>query len=200
MHGCWEDWILVLEVLLQAFWGHNWYAAVNHHWNDAVFGKVWLNHKVIIQLIRIIKDCAQRMLLICQTQANPWTLAKGKKRFYDGEDYSISKVGRHRWNGWKKCIVRLLIFKCANIWNINQWLYQNCLVYFLPTKTSDMMVSKKEAKKILNAYFNLRFPGSLSPHSGHFQCGMTTTWSIPPVCWNRGDSPTSLFISFSKSL
>ena len=70
--------------------------ALNHHWNDAAFGKVSLNQEVTIQLIKIIKDYAQRMLLICQTQANPWTLVKGKKRFHDGEDYSPAKIGRHR--------------------------------------------------------------------------------------------------------
>ena len=68
--------------------------ALNKHWNEAAFGKISLNQEMVIQLVKVIKDCDQKILQICQAQTNPWTLVKGKKRYHTGEDYSLTKMRR----------------------------------------------------------------------------------------------------------
>ena len=57
-------------------------AALNNHWNVAAFGKISLNHKRILQLLKIIKDCGQRIQSICQSKSNyvPWSHERNKKR------------------------------------------------------------------------------------------------------------------------
>ena len=62
-------------------------AALNNHWNVAAFGKISLNHKRILQLLKIIKDCGQRIQSICQSQSNyvPWSHVRNKKRSRERE-------------------------------------------------------------------------------------------------------------------
>ena len=63
-------------------------AALNNHWNVAAFGKLSLNHKRVLQLLKIIKDCRQRIQSICQSQSNyvPWTHVRNKKRSHEHEE------------------------------------------------------------------------------------------------------------------
>ena len=65
--------------------------ALNDHWNRAAFGHMSLNYRMILQLVKVIKDCSHRIQGVCQAQNShmPWTLvAQSKKRFGRNEDHS----------------------------------------------------------------------------------------------------------------
>ena len=68
--------------------------ALNKHWNEAAFGKISLNQEMILQLVKVIKVCSQKILQICQNQTHPWILVKGKKKYYTDEDYPPAKMRR----------------------------------------------------------------------------------------------------------
>ena len=63
-------------------------AALNNHWNVAAFGKLSLNHKRVLQLLKIIKDCGQRIKSICQSQSSyvPWTYVRNKRQSHEHEE------------------------------------------------------------------------------------------------------------------
>ena len=66
--------------------------ALNDHWNVAAFGSMSLNHKMILQLVKLIKDCSHKIQSICQSQNIPWTKVQGKKRVHGNEDHPSTKL------------------------------------------------------------------------------------------------------------
>ena len=66
--------------------------ALNDHWNVAAFGSMSLNHRTILQLVKVIKDCSHKIQSICQSQNIPWTKVQGKKRVHGNEDHPTAKL------------------------------------------------------------------------------------------------------------
>ena len=69
-------------------------AALNDHWNVAALGRMSLNYKMVLHLVKVIKDCGLKIQSICQTHSNymAWTKVKRKNRFCGDEDHLSAKL------------------------------------------------------------------------------------------------------------
>ena len=69
-------------------------AALNDHWNVAAFGGMSLNYKMVLHLVKVIKDCGHKIQSICQTQNDyvAWTRVKRKNSFCGDEDPPSAKL------------------------------------------------------------------------------------------------------------
>ena len=68
--------------------------ALNDHWNVAAFGRMSLNYKMVLNLVRVIKDCGHKIQSICQTHNNymAWVKVKRKNHFCGDEDHPYAKL------------------------------------------------------------------------------------------------------------
>ena len=65
---------------------------LNKDWNDAAFNIKPMDWEKVSHHIKAIKDCSQKILVLCQVDG-PWTRVKcNKKRFYPGKDFPPTKV------------------------------------------------------------------------------------------------------------
>ena len=69
-------------------------ATLNDHWNVAAFGRMSLNYKMVLHLVKVIKDCGHKIQSICQTQNDyvAWTKVKRKNHFCEDEDHPSAKL------------------------------------------------------------------------------------------------------------